>query len=92
MDAGAISLQNYGGTADASSKSISINPLAYNSSFYNLQIFYGISALECEQGASIIISASNSIFTNPVNNASQVILTMQTWQLTFVIQSSYNFI
>lgn len=45
MDSGVVSLENYGGKIDASSKTITLNPLAPNSSFSNLKIFYGISAL-----------------------------------------------
>lgn len=45
IDKGAVTLQNFGGTSDSSSKSITLTPLPYKSNFSNLMIFYGISGL-----------------------------------------------
>lgn len=45
MDKGDVTLQNFGGTADQSSKSITLTALPANSSFSGLNLFYGISGL-----------------------------------------------
>ena len=45
IDKGDVTLQNFGGTSDSTSKSITLKPLPYNSQFSNLMIFYGISGL-----------------------------------------------
>jgi hypothetical protein len=92
MDSGVVSLQNFGGTTDASSKSISINPLSPNANFSSLKGFYGVAVLDCRQGTNIVISTSYQIFTNPLTNATQIIVKMLTWRNTFVVLSSYNFI
>lgn len=57
-----------------------------------MKIFHGISALECRQGASITLSAFYENYLNPQTQSTQTLLTMQTWQLTFMLSATYNFI
>lgn len=92
MDSGMVALQNYGGTTEASQKSITLTPLPYNADYDNQMLFYGISGLECKQGNSIALSAVHSFYVSPSNNETQVLLTMETWKLTSIIHSEYNFI
>lgn len=92
IDRGDVTLQNFGGTSDSSSKSITMTPLPANANFENLMIFYGISGLECKQGASITLSAYYESYINPQTSNSQILLTMQTWQLTMMLSSTYNFL
>jgi hypothetical protein len=92
IDKGDVTLQNFGGTSDSSSKSITLSPLPYNANFSNLMIFYGISGLECRQGMSIALSAFYQSYLNPLTNATNVLLSMQTWKLTMMMEAEYNFI
>lgn len=92
MDKGDVTLQNFGGTADQSSKSITLTALPTNSSFSGLSLFYGISGLECKQGATIALSASNQLYQRPNSNTSEFILTMYTFKLTLMLAAEYNFV
>jgi hypothetical protein len=57
IDSNQVNTQNFGGTADVDSKSVSLNPLPNDSRFNDLNIFFGISSFECRQGASITLLA-----------------------------------
>ena len=92
MDRGIAELTGFGGTADTSSKSITLNPVTPDSNFDNLQIFYGISKVNCKQGQSIVLSAVHQFYLNPSTNLTQVFLTMETWKLTLITSSEYNFV
>ena len=92
MDRGLAELTSFGGTADTSSKSITLEPVPPDSDFDNLDIFYGISAVECRQGQSITLSAVHQFYLNPTTNLTQVFLTMETWKLTLIQLAEYNFV
>jgi len=91
MNSGVATSRAYGGTLAAVSQSIDLLPLAPNDKFENLKFFFGISNIDCKDGENIALLGVENYFTG-TNNTMRLLLSMQTWKLTFILSSSFNYI
>ena len=92
MNSGAVSLKAYGGTVKPVSQSIDFLPLTINNRFENLKFFFGISRIESKDGQSITLLGVEKYYTSPTDNSVRLLLQMETWKLTLMAASSFNYI
>lgn len=76
MNSGVVSLKAYGGTVMPVSQSVDLLPLALNNRFENLKFFFGISRIECKDGASVTLLGVEKYYTSPQDNSVRLLLQM----------------
>ena len=84
-------LRAYGGTLTAVTQSIDLLPLVSNEKFEDLKFFFGISNIDCKDGENIAILGVEKYFTGS-DGSMRLLIQMQTWKLTFMLGSSFNYI
>lgn len=90
MNSGIATLRAYGGTLAAVTQSIDLIPFTPVDKFENLKFFYGISNIDCKDGENIALLGVEKYYTGN-DNSMRLLLQMQTWKVTFMLSSSFNY-